>query len=299
MTTPPAVDPLEPFGVALVPGRFDASDTAWVEHIATAAADAIELRDGRVVRVSKIILTETTDRNLPDEACPDGWKWHRLWEPYGASNTSILTDRTRFRTWPAGDPRAPYAELLTDDPLWTAKGNLRPPYYAQVLPWRDKVTGHDGMTAAAHQPLSNTARRAVAHDEAVGNTPKVFQRGRKVLGPDAVRLLGCDWNVSVQDKANAAEWLDLFPGFSPTWLDDSPAWKRLIDFQAGGKGLVHLGTEWHRRPRSDDFDHPWSCTAWGYRLPAVTPPVDEPDPPVEFHDCPLCGVTHAVGVPVT
>lgn len=294
MSTTP-FDPLEPFGVALVPGRFDAPDEAWVERIAAAAADDIKIGDGRRIPVVKIVLTETTDRNLPDQACPEGWKWHRLWEPYGASNISILTNRDRFRTWSPPHTAAPYAELLTDDTLWTAKGNLRPPYYAEVLPWCDKHTGHTGMTAGAHQPLSNTARRALAHDEAIATTPKVFRRGRDILGPDAVRLLAADWNVSVTNAVNAAEWLDTFPGFTPTWLEDSPEWKRLIDFQAGGRGLVHLGTEWHRRPHDDPFDHPWSCTAWGYRLPALQPP-DQPEPTVEFHDCPLCGFTHQVQV---
>lgn len=281
-------DPLEPFGVALVPGRFDAPDDAWVERIHIASEDTVKIPDGRDIAISQIVLTETTDRNLPDVACPDGWKWHRLWEPYGASNVSILTRRSRFRTWPAGDPRCPYAELLTDDPVWTKNGNLRPPHYAPVVPWRDRVTGHKGMTAGAHQPLANTDRRKAAQDEAIGNTPKVFAPGRKALGPDAVRLLAADWNVTVTNAANAAEWLETFSGFTPTWLDDAPDWKRLIDFQAGGKGLVHLGTEWHRRPNTDPFDHPWSCTAWGYRIPVPT--FVEPEP--VLHTGPCCTTAH-------
>lgn len=262
-----------PIGTALVPGRFDADDDTWIHHIADAADDVVELEDGTEVPVTQIVLTETTDKRLPKRACPDGWRWHRLWEPPGASNISILLRKDRWATHPTG----PYEHLLSDDKVWTKKGNPRPFHYALVVPAVDLLDqGRSMMLAGGHNPLRNTPRRVAAAREALANTKTMWAQGRTALGDEAVRLAAFDWNLSVTSKNGRAEWEAAFPGFTPSWADgDFPNWKRLIDFQAGGTGLVRLETEWHRRKNTDAFDHPWSVTAWGYatQLNVPTPPV--------------------------
>lgn len=264
---------VQAFASALVPGRFDASDATWIKHIARAAADSLVLDDGTVVPVTQIILTETTDRNLPDVACPDGWTWIRKWKPPGASNVSMLLRDDRWEVHPSGA----YVALATDDPVWTTKGRLRPPHYALVAPLVDLAyEGQSVLLAGEHWPLRNTARRRQAYDEAVANAEAVWGPGREALGPTAVRLWACDWNLSVVAKAGRAAWQAAFGAFTPSWAAGLPGWRRLIDWQAGGKGLTHLKTEWHQRSSADQFDHPWSVTAWAYTVPVVAPDPIQP-----------------------